>query len=1023
MLRVEAFGGLGIRMGADLLGEGRIQRRQQALLVLLAVSGERGASRDRLLALLWPENTEESARHNLKQSLYLLRRAVGDAVVGRDVLRLDPALVTSDVGDFDAALARSDFAAAAALYRGPLLDAVYLSESEEWQRWLDGARDRYARLYLGALQSLAERHDAQGSPEEAVRYWRRVADADPFSARVAMRLMQALERSGDHGAALRVAEEHATRVRDELGAEPAAEVAALAERIRREPAAPVLELPPPALPPALPAGGRPSRPQPGVAARPAWSAGAGEAESPSAKRRVLRRRHVAIGVLAGGLVFGAIPFITGGRTDRSARKPDEHAVAVLPFRVATPDPGLAYLREGLMDLLSSVLTGDGPAHAVDSRTVMAAMQGVVRSTTGDLPRDEALTVARRVGAGQLLLGEVLGVPSRPGAPERLIVSAALVEVEDGRTRAQARTEGPADSLTLLVDRLAGQLLFGESGDAEHRSASALTTSLPALRAYLDGEAADRRFDGVAVDHFLRAIQLDSTFALAGLRLHLAAGWAVDRRVPEGAGERGLWIAWAHRDRLSERDRAILTVRTGLRFPALSGIPAILEYQTQAASRFPEEPEIWLQLGETYFHSGSLLGLTDWRERFKAAAENALRLDPEHAKREALPHLIALYAREGDTAQVRRLRAFRGENAAPEQLDRLLSAQEIAAGDVARVREWRAVHRRAALDTLPLQALQRLVWDRVTWGVGVEDAESAAVAMLRRAATPAERNAALASQVYLSLARGRPLAAARARRAHLAAATSESQRRRVLSNAIYDALYDDGSRDLAASAADELERLLARGKPRGILAADFVEGQRESAAARSLHSCALAQWRLANGDTRSIRKHLAALRTPTSPVLPPFSPELIVPFRQRACSAVLTAWLAVLERRPQADSLLARADASLRTEIPLWLIGYPELYAGNIAVARLFAVRGDSAHALAAIRRHSYGTNAPTFLAAFAREQARFAAAAGEREEAVEAYRYYLTLRSDPEPSMRPAAEQARLELARLLARPASPVRH
>ena len=333
-------------------------------------------------------------------------------------------------------------------------------------------------------------------------------------------------------------------------------------------------------------------------------------------------------------------------------------------RVDVPDPALAYLREGLMDLLSSLLSGEGSVHAVDARGVLAAVRAVRGSVGVELARDQALRVARQVGAGQLLLGQVAGLPPRAGAPARLIVSASIVQVSDGRALAQARAEGPADSLGLLVEHLAGQLLFGESGDAEHRAPAALTTSLPALRAYLAGQEADRRFDGQAVDHFLHAIELDSTFALAALRLHLAASWSTDRQVPAGVGERALWIAWNHRDRLSARDQAILIVRTGPRFPALTGIPGILAYQEDAVRRFPEVAELWLELAETYFHSGALLGMTDWRERFEAAARNALRLDAEHTKREALPHLIDIYQDEGDSAEVRRLRRLRSRNSTP-----------------------------------------------------------------------------------------------------------------------------------------------------------------------------------------------------------------------------------------------------------------------------------------------------------------------------------------------------------------------
>ena len=50
------------------------QPRRLALLAILAAAGDTGVSRDKLLALLWPESDADSARHALSQLLFLVRR-------------------------------------------------------------------------------------------------------------------------------------------------------------------------------------------------------------------------------------------------------------------------------------------------------------------------------------------------------------------------------------------------------------------------------------------------------------------------------------------------------------------------------------------------------------------------------------------------------------------------------------------------------------------------------------------------------------------------------------------------------------------------------------------------------------------------------------------------------------------------------------------------------------------------------------------------------------------------------------
>ena len=52
--------------------------RVRALLAYLAVEPDRPQRRETLIGLLWPERTERSARQNLSQALFNLRRVIGD---------------------------------------------------------------------------------------------------------------------------------------------------------------------------------------------------------------------------------------------------------------------------------------------------------------------------------------------------------------------------------------------------------------------------------------------------------------------------------------------------------------------------------------------------------------------------------------------------------------------------------------------------------------------------------------------------------------------------------------------------------------------------------------------------------------------------------------------------------------------------------------------------------------------------------------------------------------------------------
>lgn len=234
MLRLATFGGLSLVGDGEAVPAAMLQRRRLALLAVLAVAGQRGVRRDRVLGLLWPERPDDRARHVLSQAVYALRREGGASgiAVGGDELRLDPGAVTSDVADFETALARGDLEVAAALYDGPFLDGFHLPDAPEFERWAAAERERLARAFAGAVEALATAMARRGAHGAAAGHWRRLVAAAPLSASATVGLVEALVARGDRAEALRAVEVHAALVREELGADPAPVVAEWRARLR-----------------------------------------------------------------------------------------------------------------------------------------------------------------------------------------------------------------------------------------------------------------------------------------------------------------------------------------------------------------------------------------------------------------------------------------------------------------------------------------------------------------------------------------------------------------------------------------------------------------------------------------------------------------------------------------------------------------------------------------------------------------------------------------------------------------------
>jgi eukaryotic-like serine/threonine-protein kinase len=210
------------------------QRHRVALLALLALAPDGRATRDRLLAYLWPESSSERARQLLNQAVYQLRKALGeDALVSTgDELRLNAELLRVDVALFEQALASGANARAVELYRGPLLDGFFLSETDEFERWVERERARLAHACAHALETLAEAAESVGDFPGAVEWWNARAAHDPYDSRIARRLVQALATAGNCAGALRYADQHAHLLRDDLEIAPPPELEALAQQIR-----------------------------------------------------------------------------------------------------------------------------------------------------------------------------------------------------------------------------------------------------------------------------------------------------------------------------------------------------------------------------------------------------------------------------------------------------------------------------------------------------------------------------------------------------------------------------------------------------------------------------------------------------------------------------------------------------------------------------------------------------------------------------------------------------------------------
>lgn len=682
------------------------------------------------------------------------------------------------------------------------------------------------------------------------------------------------------------------------------------------------------------------------------------AEELEAVRSGERRTHVPRGrraLLAGAIVAAtaaaAWGLIAVNRRAASAAV-DPGVVAVLPFRVAASDPSLHYLREGVLDLLAAQLVG--VPRTADTRAVLAAWR---KAGATDLIRDDAVGLAESIGAGRVLQGDVVG------PPDRVTITATLYAVPGGRETARASATGAAAAFPILLDSIVRRLLALDAGEGEVRAAALADIPIGALRAYLAGQAAYRRgqYDD-AMGEYLRAIEIDSTFALAGLALWQASGWTLAR-----GGDRGRAIAQRYVAALGTRDRLILGEADPAREPTTDA--ERLAERERAVEAVPDSPELWYRLGDYHTHYGAaLVGEAESHRRAIAAFERGLAIDSSFSP--LLEHLPMLYQLTGDSARMRAAygRLTRDTTAFYHNAVRLIHSPDAAE----RAEALTALERGHSIPAGYATAIA------CTAGESLEHVPRLLAAGRRNAATDDARHAMQLFEYFYLMNSGQPSRAAR-----LAA---EIPTRR--DDHMYAWVFWHG--DSALAARQYAERLPA------VLGGPGERRGSERAAWVTL-AYDVASYELAVARPVNVDRILALLRNvPAGDAQP----------TERARPARLALVLEA-QRNPAAlphlDSLMALGPLGPRVAAT-----------GNLVLARLHERAGRLEEAYTALQRWAVtSVTTATLHSTYLLERGRVAAALGRRDDALRAYRHFLAYQQAAEPSSRREVERIRAEAARL----------
>ncbi len=223
---------------------------------------------------------------------------------------------------------------------------------------------------------------------------------------------------------------------------------------------------------------------------------------------------------------------------------------VLPFENTARASDAEVIRQASVSQLTAELSRWNGVRVITDDRVADLLQQLPAAQRDRPGLDGATSLARRVGAGRIILGSYLALGGRANVTAKAYETRSGREIRTARDVIAGLTGASAlDSLSAAFNRLARTVLDVPAGEGP-ANAGVGTSSMEAYRAYVAGMDAANRVDiGTAQENFARAISLDSTFALASF-----AAW---RFSPDTVtGRRFQALTMRHLDRLPPRARAI-----------------------------------------------------------------------------------------------------------------------------------------------------------------------------------------------------------------------------------------------------------------------------------------------------------------------------------------------------------------------------------------------------------------------------------------------------------------------------------
>ncbi len=200
-------------------------RKAEAIFYYLAI--QKRVTRDELVNLFWSELKEETAKKNLRNALYQIKKTLGDDVLytpKRSIVEIaENVKIELDVMDL-LDHKRLD------VYLGPFLQGYSVKNAENFDDWVmnyrEFCRERFTELAYDQVDMVSD-----DNVSELIHTMQIVIKVDPYDERAYRLIMQAYADTGHTNKAFKIFQSLKTLLNEDLGVEPDVETKRVFERL------------------------------------------------------------------------------------------------------------------------------------------------------------------------------------------------------------------------------------------------------------------------------------------------------------------------------------------------------------------------------------------------------------------------------------------------------------------------------------------------------------------------------------------------------------------------------------------------------------------------------------------------------------------------------------------------------------------------------------------------------------------------------------------------------------------------